>query len=229
MQGCKGLRNFYTDTFIELELCCLWHGALLAGSGALNNHSFFSASFTSFIAVISLALLDRIYHKLQKSPLEWEIFDYFKVGAWPKCEREEEVYVVSLTALCQLWYSFSDLWLCVHSVCPLWQISYLSGQFFGQSLWGDFNVKSICVFHEMTKLNKCHQEMTKTVLFSLVTNGVQVRRMQNFFWKQQQSIPHSLFKARRGKTKSVSISSGALWREILAFLITSIQWVYLEI
>lgn len=200
MQGCKGLRNFYTDTFIELELCCLWHGALLAGSGALNNHSFFSASFTSFIAVISLALLDRIYHKLQKSPLEWEIFDYFKVGAWPKCEREEEVYVVSLTALCQLWYSFSDLWLCVHSVCPLWQISYLSGQFFGQSLWGDFNVKSICVFHEMTKLNKCHQEMTKTVLFSLVTNGVQVRRMQNFFWKQQQSIPHSLFKARRGKT-----------------------------
>lgn len=171
MQDCKGLRNFYTDTFIELELCCLWHRALSAGSGALNNHSFFSVSFTSFIAVISSALLDRIYHKLQKSPREWEIFDYFKVGAWPKFEGDEKVYVVSLTALCQLWYSSSDLCLCVHSVCPLWQIFYLSRQFFGQCLWGDFNVKSIFVFHEMTKLYKCHQKMPKTALFSLVKNG----------------------------------------------------------
>lgn len=86
--------------------------------------------------------------------------------------------------------------LCLSSVTNL----LLKRTVFWPKSWGGFNVKSICVFHEMTKLNKCHQEMTKTVLFSLVTIGVQVSRMQNFFWKQQQSIPHSLFKARRGKT-----------------------------
>ncbi len=67
------------------------------------------------------------------------------------------IFIVRFMSLCPL---------CLSSVTNL----LLSRHFFGQCLWGDFNVKSIFVFQEMTKLNKCHQEMPKPALFSLVKN-----------------------------------------------------------